>query len=250
MIALGEGAKQSVRDRIAKLGTTALQIDAQWVRTNGIQTNVRKRVTIDDVKAINERAPHVLAVEPQQDKDLQLQWASKNASVKVVGATPNFLDVQHFQIERGRVFTSGEDIGRQRVVVLGSGVLTMLGVPYPEAIIGQAVRIGGMQFEVIGTLRSKGAGAGFGSPDDQTSFRSARVVSTVRPTGSMTSSRSPKAKPCSPTRPPKSRSRCAVPTVSARDSRTTFAFAIRQTCSPLSEPRPRCLPVCSPASRR
>ena len=167
MIALGEGAKQSVRDRIAKLGTTALQIDAQWVRTNGIQTNVRKRVTIDDVKAINERAPHVLAVEPQQDKDLQLQWGSKNASVKAVGATPNFLEVQHFQIERGRIFTSGEDIGRQRVVVLGSGVLTMLGVPYPEAIIGQAVRIGGMQFEVIGTLRSKGAGAGFGSPDDQ-----------------------------------------------------------------------------------
>jgi putative ABC transport system permease protein len=124
-------------------------------------------VTIDDVKAINERAPHVLAVEPQQDKDLQLQWGSKNASVKVVGATPNFLEVQHFQLERGRIFTSGEDIGRQRVVVLGSGVLTMLGVPYPEAIIGQAVRIGGMQFEVIGTLRSKGAGAGFGSPDDQ-----------------------------------------------------------------------------------
>ena len=167
MIALGEGANQSVRDRIAKLGTTALQIDATWVRSGGIQTNIRKRVTIEDVRAINERAPHVLAVEPQQDKDLQIQWGSKNASVKVVGATPNFLDVQHFLIDRGRVFTSGEDIGRQRVVVLGSGVLTMLGVPYPEAIIGQPVRIGGMQFEVIGTLRSKGAGAGFGSPDDQ-----------------------------------------------------------------------------------
>jgi putative ABC transport system permease protein len=167
MIALGEGAKRSVRDRIAKLGTTALQIDATWVRSGGIQTNVRKRVTIEDVRAINERAPHVLAVEPQQDKDLQIQWGSKNASVKVVGATPNFLDVQHFQIDRGRVFTSGEDIGRQRVVVLGSGVLTMLGVPYPEAIVGQLVRIGGMRFEVIGTLRSKGAGSGFGSPDDQ-----------------------------------------------------------------------------------
>jgi putative ABC transport system permease protein len=167
MIALGDGAKQSVRDRIAKLGTTALQIDATWVRSGGVQTNVRKRVTVEDVKAINERAPHVLAVEPQQDKDLQVQWASRNASVKVIGATPNFVDVQHFQIDRGRVFTSGEDIGRQRVVVLGSGVLTMLGVSQPEAIVGQRVRIGGMQFEVIGTLRSKGSGSGFGSPDDQ-----------------------------------------------------------------------------------
>ena len=62
MIALGDGAKASVRERITKLGTTTLQIDAQWVRVGGIQTNVRKRVTIDDVKAIEERAPHVLAV--------------------------------------------------------------------------------------------------------------------------------------------------------------------------------------------
>src|SRR5665213_3439414 len=79
MIALGDGAQQSVRDRISKLGATALQIDAAWVRTAGVQTNVRKRVTIDDVNAINERAPHVFAVEAQQDKDLMFQWGDKNA---------------------------------------------------------------------------------------------------------------------------------------------------------------------------
>jgi putative ABC transport system permease protein len=167
MIALGDGAQKGVRDRIAKLGTTTLQIDAQWVRVGGIQTNVRKRVTIEDVNTINERAPHVLAVEPQQDKDLQFQWGSRNASLKVVGATPNFAVVQHFELDRGRLFTPVEDIGRQRVAVLGSGVLAMLNVQDPEAILGQRVRIGGMQFEVIGTLQSKGAGAGFGSADDQ-----------------------------------------------------------------------------------
>jgi putative ABC transport system permease protein len=167
MIALGDGAQQSVRDRITRLGTTALQIDATWVRNAGVQTNVRKKVTVADANSINERAMHVLAVEPQQDKDLQLQWGSKNASLKVVGATPNYLMVQHFDVDRGRSFTSGEDIGRQRVVVLGSGALTQLGVENADAIIGQKVRIGGMQFEVIGTLVAKGAGAGFGSPDDQ-----------------------------------------------------------------------------------
>jgi len=167
MIALGDGAQQSVRDRISRLGTTTLQIDAQWVRVGGIQTNIRKRVTIDDVRSINERALHVLAVNPQQDKDLQLQWGSKNASVKVVGATPNFVEVQHFAIDRGRVFTSSEDIGRQRVVVLGANALTMLGVPNADAILGDNVRIGGMQFQVIGILKPKGSGSGFGSADDQ-----------------------------------------------------------------------------------
>jgi len=167
MIALGDGAESSIRARIAKLGTTTLQIDAQWVRVGGIQTNVRKRVTIDDVNSINERALHVLAVEPQQDKDLQLLWGEKNASMKVVGATANFALVQHFEIDRGRLFTTAEDIGRQRVVVLGANALTMLDVQDPDRILGQNVRIGGLQFTVIGTLKPKGASSGFGSPDDQ-----------------------------------------------------------------------------------
>src|SRR5262245_44759095 len=161
MIALGNGAQQSVRNRISRLGTTTLQIDAQWVRVGGVQTNVRKRVTIDDVNAINERALHVVAVNPQQDKDLMLQWGTKNANVKVVGATSNFAVVQHFEIDRGRVFTSGEDIGRQRIVVLGANTLTSLGVSNPNAIVGETVRIGGMQFQVIGILKPKGSGSGF-----------------------------------------------------------------------------------------
>src|SRR5262249_51643325 len=79
----------------------------------------------------------------------------------------NFAQVQHFQIGYGRLFTPSEDIGRQRVAVFGANVLSMLGVIDPNAIIGQLVRIGGMQFEVIGVLQAKGSGAGFGSADDQ-----------------------------------------------------------------------------------
>jgi putative ABC transport system permease protein len=167
MIALGDGAQQSVRDQIANLGTTTLQIDNQAVRVGGIQTTVRKRVTLDDVKAIEERAPHVAQVAAQQDRNLQLQWRDRNANVAVVGATANFALVRHFLIDRGRVFTPAEDMGRQRVVVFGPGALTMLGVQNANAMIGESVRIGGMQFEVIGVLQAHGANSGFGSIDDQ-----------------------------------------------------------------------------------
>jgi len=167
MVALGDGAQASVRARIEKLGTTTLQIDAFWVRVGGIQTNVRKRVTIDDVRSINERAEHVLAVEAQQDKSLQLLWRDRNANLRVVGASANFALVQHFEIDHGRLFTTAEDMGRQRVAVLGSGALTMIGARSADEIIGQKVRIGGIQFTVIGTLKSKGTGTGFGNADDQ-----------------------------------------------------------------------------------
>ncbi len=167
MVALGEGAQQSVRDRIATLGTTILQIDAAHIRQAGVQLSVTKKMTVDDARSIDERAPHILAVEPQQDKPLQLVWRDRNTNISIVGVTPNFLQVRHFELDRGSMFDSGDDLGRARVAVLGAGALTQLGIEDPDAIIGQRVRIGGLQFTVIGVLKAKGASSGFGSPDDQ-----------------------------------------------------------------------------------
>ena len=167
MIALGNGAQQAVRDRIAKLGTTILQIDATRVAQGGVQLAVFKKITMADVDAINEHAQHVMAVEPQQDKPMQIVWRNKNTNMSVFGVTPNFLDVRKFDIDQGRMFTEAENRGRQRVAVLGAGAITALDITDPLALLGQQVRIQGRMFTVIGTLKAKGAGNGFGNPDDQ-----------------------------------------------------------------------------------
>jgi putative ABC transport system permease protein len=165
VIALGDGAQQSVRERISRLGTTTLQIDAQRIVQGGIGTNVTKKMTIDDVKAIEERSPHVLGVQVQQDKSLQLVWGNKNTNIDIFGVSANYPDVRKFELDVGRMFTSGEDIGKQRVAVLGAGVLTRLDIVDPSSILDQLVRIGAVQFRVIGVFKPKGS-TGFGSPDD------------------------------------------------------------------------------------
>jgi putative ABC transport system permease protein len=65
------------------------------------------------------------------------------------------------------MFSRTEDEGRQRVAVLGPTVLETLGINSPDAIIGEAVRIKGLQFTVIGVLKAKGQTSPFGDPDDQ-----------------------------------------------------------------------------------
>ncbi|HWH53837.1 MAG TPA: ABC transporter permease [Gemmatimonadaceae bacterium] len=167
MIALGNGAQASVKDRIATLGTTILQIDAVHIRQGGVQQSVTKKMTIDDAREIEERALHVVGVEPQQDKQLQVVWRDRNASVSTVGVTPNFLQVRHFELALGAWFGSADDLGRARVAVLGGGVAELLGVQNPAALIGQEVRIAGVQFTVIGILKTKGTGSSFGNLDDQ-----------------------------------------------------------------------------------
>ncbi|MEP7064214.1 MAG: ABC transporter permease [Betaproteobacteria bacterium] len=72
MVALGNGAANAVKDRIARLGTTVLQIDPQRIQQGGIGTTAQAKLSMPDVKSIIERAANVVAVNPQQDGPLQV----------------------------------------------------------------------------------------------------------------------------------------------------------------------------------
>jgi putative ABC transport system permease protein len=166
MIALGNGAAGAVQDRIARLGTTTLQINPQRVMQTGIGTSTTAKLTYDDVKSIEAHAFSVVGVTPQQDRNLQVVWRNKNTNVQVTATTPNFLDVRGFAIGDGEMFTSADNQGRQRVAVLGADVLPLLDVTDPQAVIGETIRISGRQFKVIGVLARKGT-TGFGDNDEQ-----------------------------------------------------------------------------------
>ena len=166
MVALGNGAANAVKDRIARLGTTVLQINPQRVQQGGIGTATNAKLSMPDVKAIAEHAANVVAVNQQQDRPLQVVWRNKNASVQVTGTASNFLEVRSFAMAEGRMFTLAEDRARARVAVLGADVLPLIDVTSPDAIVGETIRIASRQFTVIGVMSRKGT-TGFGDADEQ-----------------------------------------------------------------------------------
>ncbi|HET7374579.1 MAG TPA: ABC transporter permease [Gemmatimonadaceae bacterium] len=166
MIALGNGAESAVKERIARLGTTTLQINPQRVMQGGIGTTSMAKLGYADVRALEERALNVAGVTPQQDRPLQVVWKNRNTNVQVTGTTPNFLDVRGFSIAAGAMFSAADDEGRQKVAVIGAAVLPLLEVTDPNAIIGETIRIASRQFRVVGVLAAKGA-TGFGDNDEQ-----------------------------------------------------------------------------------
>jgi len=166
MVALGNGAANAVKDRIARLGTTVLQINPQRVQQGGIGTATNAKLSMPDVKAIAEHAANVVAVNQQQDRPLQVVWRNKNANVQVTGTASNFLEVRSFAMAEGRMFTLAEDRARARVAVLGADVLPLIDVTSPDAIIGETIRIASRQFTVIGVMSRKGT-TGFGDADEQ-----------------------------------------------------------------------------------
>ena len=169
MVALGRGAQQSVKERIASLGTTLLTVTPGQARGPGFvaSSSDRAPLTMDDADAIDERATFVAAVQPEISRSLQVVYGNRHTNTAVVGVTANYLEVRRFTIDAGRMFSTAEDAARRRVAVVGPQVVSDLGVASPAALVGENVRINGVQFEVVGVLTSKGQGAGFANPDDQ-----------------------------------------------------------------------------------
>jgi putative ABC transport system permease protein len=168
VVALGTGAQQAVKDRIAALGTTLLTVSPGQQRGQGVAiAGAQKRLTIDDAKAVDERATNLIAVQPEMRSSQQIVFGNKNANTTIVGTSPNYLEVRKYTLRAGKMFTAADDEGRQRVAVLGNTVLTNLGVTTPEALIGETVRIRGTQFTVVGVLASKGQASAFQDPDDE-----------------------------------------------------------------------------------
>jgi putative ABC transport system permease protein len=167
VVALGTGAQSAVKDRISSLGTTLLTVMPGQQRGMGVSFDQSMKLTMDDAAALEDRATNLSAVQPEMTSRLQVQYLNQNTNTSIVGTTANYLEVRKYELQAGRMFSRAEDEGRQRVAILGPTVLDALGINSPDAILGEAVRIRGIQFTVIGVLKSKGQSSPFGNPDDQ-----------------------------------------------------------------------------------
>src|SRR4051812_48315437 len=150
MVALGTGAQKAVKDRISALGTTLISINPGQQRGFGVAiAGAQQKLTQDDAKALETRGTEIAAVQPEMSSQLQVVYQNKNTSTSVVGTTANYLQVRNFKLAAGRMFTAQEDDGRQRVAVVGNIVPTNMGLEAPEALVGETIRIRGIQVLVV-----------------------------------------------------------------------------------------------------
>jgi putative ABC transport system permease protein len=168
MVALGTGAQTAVKERIASLGTTLLTVTPGQQRGMGVTiADQQTKLTMEDAKAIEDRAVNITAVQPEMNRNLQITWTNRNAQASVVGTSANYLEVRKYKLLSGRMFTRMEDEAKQRVAVVGPAVATNMGLEAPDALVGENIRIRGIQFTVVGVLESKGQASPFGNPDEQ-----------------------------------------------------------------------------------
>lgn len=165
MLALGQGAQESIEERLRSLGSNLLIIRSGSGRVRGVHqaSGSIARFTHQDVNAIR-------ALEHMVDKASgyvagSAQMVSRNANwnTRIEGVDNDFGQMRATIPEVGRWFTPEESSRRERVAVLGRTVSERLfGTENP---LGESVRINRINFRVIGIAPEKGHG-GWRDRDD------------------------------------------------------------------------------------
>jgi putative ABC transport system permease protein len=166
VVALSTGAQKAVEERIQALGANLLTIYPGQSFMGGRASEQRVSLTTDDSDALARDGTLISAVVPELQRSLQVKYVNLNANLNIIGTTPNYARVRNYTVTFGRMFTEGDDAGRQRYAVLGAAVPGMFNAN-PAAMIGQVLQIRGQPFEVIGVMEAKGSQGGWNNPDEQ-----------------------------------------------------------------------------------
>ncbi|MDD5196760.1 MAG: ABC transporter permease [Candidatus Omnitrophica bacterium] len=165
MLAIGQGAKESIEKQLASLGSNLLIVRPGAHRSGGValQTGVTTRFTFQDVAAIKKLSEYVDRVSPSVSDRAQIVYGNKNWNTQVEGVGVDYAQLRSAVPTVGRFFTEEEVRLRNKVVLLGTTVAReIFGEVNP---IGETIKINLINFKVIGILPAKGAG-GFRDQDD------------------------------------------------------------------------------------
>jgi macrolide transport system ATP-binding/permease protein len=164
MLALGEGAKASIEQRLASLGSNLLSVRPGSPRVGGValETGSVTRLTVKDAEAI-AKLDSVKMVSPNVSGRAQVVYGSQNWSTRMEGVGFNYAGMRASVPILGRFFTEEELRSRGKVAVLGLTVARELFAD--QNPVGSEIKINRINFQIIGVLPEKGA-TGWRDQDD------------------------------------------------------------------------------------
>lgn len=153
MLAIGDGAKQEVVDRISAMGSNLLLVRPGGPNERGGRWSVSSLVPAD-VDALNE-LPDILAAIPELTGSYTLRYSTQDHSSEVNATSHLFPIARQWQPQVGTFFTEDDERTYATVAVLGKTVAEKL---FPDTSpLGHYLIINNVLFQVIGVMSEQGA---------------------------------------------------------------------------------------------
>jgi macrolide transport system ATP-binding/permease protein len=162
MLAIGDGSRQQVMERIAAMGTNLLVIRPGGVGVRSTGENVS--LVEGDATAIGT-LDNVSIVSPERSMRSTVRFGNIDYQTSIQGAWPGFTAARDWALAEGSMFTDADVKSYAPVVVLGRTVADNL-FPNGDSPIGKYVLVRNVPFEVAGVLARKGATAWGSDQDD------------------------------------------------------------------------------------
>ena len=170
LLAYGQGLGGCVLHAFLNMGNNVI---VMWpgqtsMQAGGQRTGKAVKYELEDVEAIRDEVPIVRAVSGEIDRDFGFKIGTRVVSIQVRGVDMPYGQMRKLDLADGRYFNESDFADHRRVVILGYGAAKKIFQGAPG--VGQHVEIGGLDFEVIGTMRNKIQDSMYNGPDNENGF--------------------------------------------------------------------------------
>jgi putative ABC transport system permease protein len=167
MLAVGQGARDSINAQIASLGTNVIMImpGAQTQGGARMEAGAASHLTEEDVLAIKKNCPSVNMASPIARSGVQVKYGGQNWRASVYGGSPPYLPIRDWEPSLGANFSESDERTANKVCLVGKTVAENLFGQDADPV-GMILRVNDLPFKIIGLLSQKGQNAMGQDQDD------------------------------------------------------------------------------------
>lgn len=165
VVSLVEGFNAYVDEKIANIGTNAFSVqrfsieDFSSVEVLNAARRRNKDVDLDDLEALKNHGGFIKDAGGKAMSMADVKFGDKSLlSIQLKATTPNMEEIEKIETRQGRYFINAEEESRKYVCYIGSETSEKL---FPSGnSVGQAIKIDGRVFQVIGVGEELGSAFG------------------------------------------------------------------------------------------
>lgn len=170
LLAYGQGLGGSVLHAFLNMGNDVIVL---WpgqtsMQAGGQRAGKKVNYEYEDVEAIRDEVPIVRAVSGEINRDFGVKLGTRVVTIPVRGVELPYGQMRKLTLAEGRYFEEEDFSNRRRVLILGYEAAKKVFQGAPA--VGQSVSVGGLDFEVIGTMRNKIQDSMYQGPDNSDGF--------------------------------------------------------------------------------
>jgi putative ABC transport system permease protein len=166
--ATGEGFQRGNQHVLEELGKN---VGIVWGGRTSTQAGGERAgrpilLTIDDVRSLERESDMVAVVSPElQRGGVTVKSVYNAATLNVDGVEPQYQDIRTIEVDRGRLLRFTDNDAALRVAVIGTDATKQLFGTRDG--IGQAVKLNGIPYTVIGRIRKKDQDSSYNGLDNE-----------------------------------------------------------------------------------